>query len=552
MFYIIKKFILIIILSVYVNVFIKGQFQLNGDASLINCKCYQLTPDMGNKAGSVWNINLIDLNQSFDKSFTVNLGCNSSQWGGADGMVFALQALNTSIGSSGGGMGLGGVSPSLGVYIDTYQNTSHGDMFNDHISINLDGDVLHSSTNNIAGPYDLGEVENCVPEPLRITWDPIATLMNVYYNNFLVLSYTGDIINNVFNGNPMVYWGFTASTGGASNFHQFCIDVPDLIIDSSNLIIEGEKCDQENGSIFGINISGGINPYSWTWNNTNSISLDTFNLNGGNYNLQITDGMGCLASHSFHVPDLSGPFIDSSNLILKNEDCGQGNGSISNILINSIADSLQFYWNNLLNDSINIENLSANNYQLVVIDNFNCTDTMNFIIIDTNYHNISIGYNYNLLEANEPISFFQNSNDSSFVNSWAFGDDSISTEYEPIHYFKYSGHYTICLEAANEFNCFDTNCIEINILPAEIIIPNIFSPNSDGINDKFIIDGVNDRFQIQIFNRWGDLIFSQDPFLNNWEGINLNGKEVNEGQYYYILRSEIENVAISGGIMIVR
>ena len=515
MFYIIKKFILIIILSVYVNVLIKGQFQLNGDASLINCKCYQLTPDMGNKAGSVWNINLIDLNQSFDKSFTVNLGCNSSQWGGADGMVFALQPLNTSIGSSGGQMGLGGVSPSLGVYIDTYQNTSHGDIFNDHISINLDGDVLHSSTNNIAGPYDLGEVENCVPEPLRITWDPIATLINVYYNNFLVLSYTGDIINNVFNGNPMVYWGFTASTGGASNFHQFCIDVPDLIIDSSNLIIEGEKCDQENGSIFGINISGGINPYSWTWNNTNSISLDTFNINGGNYNLQITDGMGCLASHSFHVPDLSGPFIDSSNLILKNEDCGQGN-------------------------------------QLVVIDNFNCTDTMNFIIVDTNYHNISIGYNYNLLEANEPISFFQNSNDSSFVNSWAFGDDSISTEYEPVHYFKYSGHYTICLEAANEFNCFDTNCIEINILPAEIIIPNIFSPNSDGINDKFIIDGVNDRFQIQIFNRWGDLIFSQDPFLNNWEGINLSGKEVNEGQYYYLLRSEIENVAISGGIMIVR
>ena len=177
---------------------------------------------------------------------------------------------------------------------------------------------------------------------------------------------------------------------------------------------------------------------------------------------------------------------------------------------------------------------------------------MNFIIVDTNYHNISIGYNYNLLEANEPISFFQNSNDSSFVNSWAFGDDSISTEYEPVHYFKYGGHYTICLEAANEFNCFDTNCIEINILPAEIIIPNIFSPNSDGINDKFIIDGVNDRFQIQIFNRWGDLIFSQDPFLNNWEGINLSGKEVNEGQYYYLLRSEIENVEISGGIMIVR
>ena len=507
---------------------------------------------MGNKAGSVWNINLIDLYQAFDKSFTVNLGCNSAQWGGADGMVFALQPLNTSIGSSGGQMGLGGVSPSLGVYIDTYQNTSHGDMFNDHISINLNGDVFHSSTNNIAGPYDLGEVENCVPEPLRITWDPIATLMNVYYNNFLVLSHTGDIINNVFNGNPMVYWGFTASTGGASNLHQFCIDVADLTIDSSNLIIEGEKCDQENGSIFGINFSGGINPYNWTWNNVNSLTIDTFNLNSGNYNLQIIDGMGCLASHSFHIPDYSGPVIDSSNLILKNEDCGQSNGSISNILISSITDSLQFYWNNLLNDSINIENLNANNYQLVVIDNFNCTDTMNFIIVDTNYHNISVDYNYNLLEADEPIIFFQNSTDSSFINFWTFGDDSTSTEYEPIHYFKYAGYYTICLKAANEFNCFDTNCIEINILPAEIIIPNIFSPNSDGVNDKFIIDGINDRFQMQIFNRWGNLIFNQEPFLNNWQGLDLNGKKVAEGQYYYMLSSEIENVKISGGVMIIR
>ena len=93
---------------------------------------------------------------------------------------------------------------------------------------------------------------------------------------------------------------------------------------------------------------------------------------------------------------------------------------------------------------------------------------------------------------------------------------------------------------------------EINILPAKIIIPNIFSPNSDGVNDKFTIDGINDRYQIQIFNRWGDLIYSEDPFLNNWQGINLSGKKVNEGQYYYLLHSEIENVTMNGGIMIVR
>ena len=548
-----NKIITLWLVLSFFKIEINAQFQLNGDASVINCKCYQLTPDMGNKAGSVWNINLIDLNQPFDYNFTVNLGCNNtSQWAGADGMVFALQPLNTSIGSSGGQMGLGGVSPSLGIYIDTYQNTAHGDMLNDHISINLNGDVIHTSLNNIAGPYDLGEVENCIAEPLRITWDPVTTLLNVYYNNLLVLNYTGDIVNNVFNGNPMVFWGFTASTGGASNFHQFCIDVPDLIIDSSNVIIESEKCNQENGSITGINISGGISPFSWTWNNTNSLSLDTFNLNGGSFFLELTDGMGCNSNHNFHVPDLSGPEIDSSLVVIKNEDCGKENGSISNITVTSTADSIQFYWNNFLSDSLNISNLIADNYQLVILDNNNCRDTVNFIVVDTNYHNISINFNSAQLEPDEPIDFFQNSIDSSIINYWTFGDDSSSIEYEPTHSYKYPGEYQICLIAGNEFSCFDTSCLEIIILPNEIIIPNIFSPNRDLTNDEFIIYGINDRFEIKIYNRWGNIVFEENPYNNSWNGINMNGKILSEGQYFYILKSVEEKIEINGSIMLIR
>ena len=548
-----SNIILLWLTLVVFNAPVSAQFQLNGDASVINCKCYQLTPDMGNKAGSVWNINQIDLNQPFDYSFTVNLGCNNtSQWAGADGMVFALQPLNTSIGSSGGQMGLGGVSPSLGVYLDTYQNTAHGDIFNDHISINLDGDVIHSSSNNIAGPYDLGEIENCIAEPLRITWDPVATLLNVYYNNFLVLNYTGDIVNNVFNGNPMVFWGFTASTGGASNFHQFCIDVPDLIIDSSNVIVESEKCNQENGSISGINIVGGISPYSWTWNTQSSLTLDTFNLNGGGFFLELTDGMGCVASHNFNVADLSGPEIDTSFVVIKNEDCGQENGAISNITVTSTADSIQFYWNNFLSDSLDISNLIADNYQLVVLDNNNCRDTSNFLLIDTNYHNISINFNSTIMEPDEPIDFFQNSIDSSIVNNWAFGDDSTSIEYEPTHIYKYPGDYTVCLIAGNEFNCFDTSCLEITIFPNEIIIPNIFSPNNDVVNDEFVIYGINDLFDIKIYNRWGNLVFDQNPYENNWNGENSNGKKLSEGQYFYILKNDQEQIKLNGSVMLVR
>tara|TARA_B110000858_G_C17777445_1_gene462969 strand:+ start:182 stop:1831 length:1650 start_codon:yes stop_codon:yes gene_type:complete len=547
MIYHLQKTILILLIIVYDHSLVKAQFQLNGDASIINCKCYQLTPELNNKAGSVWNVNLIDLNQSFDYNFTVNLGCKTS---GADGMVFALQPLSTSIGSSGGQMGLGGVSPSLGVYIDTYQNSSHGDLINDHISINLNGDVIHTSGNNIAGPYDLGNVENCTSEPLRVTWDPLTTLMNVYYNNILVLGYTGDIINNVFNGNPLVYWGFTASTGGESNFHQFCIDVPDLIIDSSVVNIESEKCDQQNGSITGLNIIGGISPYSLSWNNLNSLSLDTFNLSSGNFNLEITDGMGCIANHTFNITDASSPIINTSNINIKNEDCNQSNGSISNILVDFNADSIAFYWNNSVSDSLNIYNLSANKYELIVLDNNNCSDTTSFNIIDTNYHEVTISYNFSVLETNTTISFIQTSIDSSFINYWTFDDDSVSTDYEPSHNYNFAGSYLICLEASNEFNCYDTSCAEIKINPEEIIIPNIFSPNDDQINDEFKIKGINNRFGIEIYNRWGELVFEENPYLNNWNGISFKGTELNEGQYYYFLKNNIEGIKRNGCLMI--
>ena len=546
-------YIKLIVFNIFLTISIPliSQFQLNGSASIINCKCYQLNPDINSAVGSVWNIYKIDLNQPFDYEFEVNVGCNSSPSSGADGMVFAIQPLSTSIGVSGGEMGLGGVTPSLGVFIDTWQNNIHNDPYNDHISINLNGDVNHSSSNNVAGPYDLGEIENCFYEPLRVTWDPLTTIINVYYNNLLVLTYNGDLINNVFNGDPMVYWGFTASTGGASNFHRFCIDVPDLTIDTSNLVMESEKCDQENGSINGLNIINGISPYDWTWNGNISTNLDTFNLNSGSYTLSVTDGLGCVTSQVFIIEDFGPPIIDTSNMILKNEDCDQQNGFIEDLNIISSADSIQYYWNGNLSDSLNIYNLSQGDFEIITLDNHNCSDTLTLNIMNTNFHDFSIGYNSLIMEAGQPIDFYEISSDSTISWLWTFGNDSSSTISNPSHTYTYYGNYNICLISTNEFNCYDTSCIEIELLPGEIIIPNIFTPNNDLINDEFIIKGINDKFKIQIFNRWGKLVFEEENYSNNWNGTQINGKKLNSGVYYFILKNIQDKIEKTGSFRLV-
>jgi len=66
-------------------------------------------------------------------------------------------------------------------------------------------------------------------------------------------------------------------------------------------------------------------------------------------------------------------------------------------------------------------------------------------------------------------------------------------------------------------------------------LPNVFTPNNDGANDLFLPFPYRfiDRIEMQIFNRWGGLVFeTNDPDIN-WDGTNISGKDVAEGAYFY-------------------
>jgi gliding motility-associated-like protein len=67
-------------------------------------------------------------------------------------------------------------------------------------------------------------------------------------------------------------------------------------------------------------------------------------------------------------------------------------------------------------------------------------------------------------------------------------------------------------------------------------LPNTFTPNGDGANDRFTPFKpfrFIDRIQLQIFDRWGGLVYeTTDPAIN-WDGRDQRGKELPEGVYYY-------------------
>jgi len=65
-----------------------------------------------------------------------------------------------------------------------------------------------------------------------------------------------------------------------------------------------------------------------------------------------------------------------------------------------------------------------------------------------------------------------------------------------------------------------------------IHIPNVITPNNDGWNDKFVIEGSEnyDKVSLIVINRWGGQVYSNDTYNNDWDGAGLN-----EGTYYYIV-----------------
>jgi gliding motility-associated-like protein len=79
-----------------------------------------------------------------------------------------------------------------------------------------------------------------------------------------------------------------------------------------------------------------------------------------------------------------------------------------------------------------------------------------------------------------------------------------------------------------------------------IFIPEGFSPNGDGTYDLFQILNLNGlNADVKIFNRWGDLVFSDPNYQNNWDGTSnkglvIYGEELPAGTYFYIIQIEGE------------
>lgn len=123
---------------------------------------------------------------------------------------------------------------------------------------------------------------------------------------------------------------------------------------------------------------------------------------------------------------------------------------------------------------------------------------------------------------------------------------------------KQAGTYYI--KATDQMGCSIIMPVSVNILPPlpyVINAPTAFTPNADGVNDTFklLLTGYVSFGTINIYNRYGQLLYSSKATNANWDGT-FKGKAVPEGVYYWIFTGTDDYynlpVSKSGSIALIR
>lgn len=154
------------------------------------------------------------------------------------------------------------------------------------------------------------------------------------------------------------------------------------------------------------------------------------------------------------------------------------------------------------------------------------------------------------------IDFFNESTDAdTFL--WDFGDGTTSTDINPSHEYTGIGEFDVTLTAFKSNVCSAITTQGKIVIRSEgaIFIPNTFTPNSDGINDEFVVTITNLRsYNIKIFNRYGEQLYEANTIFDNWKGL-LNGKPLPVGTYYFLIHAvdlKRNTIIKSGSVALLR
>lgn len=149
--------------------------------------------------------------------------------------------------------------------------------------------------------------------------------------------------------------------------------------------------------------------------------------------------------------------------------------------------------------------------------------------------------------ADGTIEVIANGGTSPYQYNWPNGATTASLEQLT------SGNYLLSLTDDN--NCIKIVPISVEVACEALEIYEVITPNGDGQNDFWIIEGIQDfpTNELVIYNRWGEVVFETQSYDNSWAGIDKSGNTLPFGAYYYILKlNDASGKTLTGSVTVLR
>ncbi|HLV42946.1 MAG TPA: gliding motility-associated C-terminal domain-containing protein [Brumimicrobium sp.] len=308
-----------------------------------------------------------------------------------------------------------------------------------------------------------------------------------------------------------------------------------------------------SGSDVNLSVSG-VDAYTWSgpnnYTNTGSpvVVANITQSDEGWYSVNAIDANGCSSEDSTYVSVVALPNADASADGSKQNSFCEGTVGL---LYGSGGES--YSWtgpNGFVSNQQNagIPSFSDENegtYILTVTDMNDCQDQDSLKISIARLDDFNIIASDTALCPGDDLNLNAEGADT---YNW-YGPNGFTSTNNPVDIlnigFEQEGVYYV--EGVSGEGCYAEDSLEIKVIISRdcLFIPGFTSPNDDGLNDAWVITGIEafPDAEVSIYNRWGNLAFFASPYENNWigqvnKGVNIgdgSGK-VPTGTYFYVIK----------------
>ncbi len=298
--------------------------------------------------------------------------------------------------------------------------------------------------------------------------------------------------------------------------------------------------------------TGGSGSLTYTWMPGNLSGAAQANLTVGTYLVEVSDGPGCNDSVTLTITEPP-PILLSETITPSN--CGSSDGAI-NVTASGGTSPYSYLWSPGDITTNPATDLSAGIYSLTVTDQAGCTAAGTYSVPQNNPLNLQISPSFANIPAGESVLLTASGADfyTWSPTSGLSCSDCPNPEATPASSTTYS------VIGSNAEGCTDSAFVTITVQEnATWFIPNTFTPDEDAVNPVFFPITLNpstvDYYQMRIYDRWGQLIFSSKTMEDGWDGT-YRGNLQQNGIYAWLLEfnkiNSDKTEVLSGHVLLLR